>query len=81
MPEILEERQAKVEATLEQIDKRLGNVEAAIRDLNAKIDTKTDALTAKIDTNFRWIMGTIITMWVTIILSIVTATCTIILKG
>ena len=71
MPELLEERQAKVEATLEQMDKRLSNVEAAIRDLNVRIDDLGNRLTAKIDANFRWMMGIMITMWVTVILTII----------
>ena len=49
MAEVLEERQAKVEATLQQMDKRLGNVEVALRDLNAKVDDLNKALNARID--------------------------------
>jgi uncharacterized coiled-coil protein SlyX len=70
MPELLEERQAKVEATLEQMDKRLTNVEMTVRELNTRIDALTNTLSTKIDSNFRWTIGIMITMWVTVILTI-----------
>lgn len=70
MPELIEERQARIEATLEQMDKRLSNVEAAVRDLNNKIEDVRNSLTAKLDSNFKWTAGIMITMWVTVILTI-----------
>ncbi len=73
----LEERQAKIEGILEQIDKRLTRVESEVEglrteisNLHTKIDSKISALDAKIDSNFRWQMGVMFTMWVTIILAV-----------
>lgn len=58
MPE-LEERQARIEGILEQVDKRLTSVEAEIRGLHTKIDS-----------NFKWQIGIMLTMWVTIIIAV-----------
>lgn len=46
---------AHLEGSLEQINIRLSNVEAAITDLRRKITA-----------NFHWTIGTILFMWVTI---------------
>ncbi|HLG30949.1 MAG TPA: hypothetical protein VI387_12125 [Candidatus Brocadiales bacterium] len=84
MPE-LEERQAKVEGVLEQIDKRLDHLESDVSSLRSEINSLRDEmhsgmnslrgeigeLRAKIDTNFRWLVGIMITMWVTMILAII----------
>ncbi len=48
MPE-LEERQAKIEGVLEQIDKRVGRLESGITRLEDKIDLLRDELLGKID--------------------------------
>ena len=81
----LEERTAKLEGALEQIDKRLSNVEVIVqdmrnemhelyRDLDQKIDTKIGELdkkfTAKIDTNLKWILGLLIPILVGMIISL-----------
>ncbi|HLA37112.1 MAG TPA: hypothetical protein VJZ02_01455 [Candidatus Brocadiales bacterium] len=65
MPE-LEERQAKVEGILEQLEKRVSNVELAIMELRKEIAE----LRKEMSSNFRWLMGIMLTMWVTIILAI-----------
>lgn len=77
MPE-LEERQAKVEGILEQIDKRVGRVESEVSGLRIEINSLRDEmrseigeLRTKMDTNFRWLVGIMITMWVTMILAII----------
>ncbi|MBE0517336.1 MAG: hypothetical protein IBX41_08135 [Methanophagales archaeon] len=62
----MEERIARVEGTLEQMDTRLNHVETEISELRSDLKT-----------NFRWLVGLtvatwalIITMWVTIIMAI-----------
>ncbi|MDI6886914.1 MAG: hypothetical protein QMD22_11380 [archaeon] len=62
----MEERIARVEGTLEQMDKRLNHVETEISELRSDLKT-----------NFRWMVGLIvatwaliISMWVTIIMAI-----------
>lgn len=74
----LEERLAKVEGVLEQVDKRLNHIEgdltdlrADIRSLDGKVDRNFTTLDGKIDRNFKWTLGILIPMWITIILAIV----------
>jgi len=55
----LEERMAKVEGTVEQIDKRLNHLESELRELRKDLNTR-----------FYWLLGIQISMWVTIILAI-----------
>jgi len=81
----LEERQARIEGILEQMDKRLSAVESAVRILDSEIKAlRTELsneisrvrteLTSKIDSSFKWLVGIILTMWVTIILTILVKT-------
>jgi tetrahydromethanopterin S-methyltransferase subunit B len=60
----IEERVAKIEGTIEQMNERLNHIETDLRDLR-------ENLTKKIESNFRWTIGLMITMWITIILTIV----------
>jgi hypothetical protein len=55
----LEERVARIEGILEQMDKRLNHIESELRDLRRDLNNR-----------FLWILGVLITMWVTIILAI-----------
>ncbi|MGQ9468366.1 MAG: hypothetical protein ACUVTD_00830 [Nitrososphaerales archaeon] len=58
-----EEKIAKIEGVLEQMDKRLNHLETELMELGNKVDR-----------NFRWtigiMLGVLIPMWVTIILAI-----------
>ena len=54
----LEERIAKIEGILEQINERLNHFGAELGDLRK---------------DFRWILGIILTMWVTIIIAVLFA--------
>jgi len=61
-----EERVARIEGILEQMDKRLNHIESELRDLRSEIgDLRRD-----LNNRFLWILGVLITMWVTIILAI-----------
>lgn len=62
----LEERLARVEGVLEQVDKRLNHIEGDIKDLRADLRS----LDAKIDRNLKWTLGILIPMWITIILTL-----------
>jgi hypothetical protein len=55
----LEERVARIEGILEQMDKRLNHIESELRDLRRDLNNR-----------FLWILGVLIIMWVTIILAI-----------
>jgi SMC interacting uncharacterized protein involved in chromosome segregation len=63
----LEERVAKIEGILEQMDKRLNHMESEIRDL--RIDMRD--LRKDLNNRFYWLLGIQISMWVTIILVII----------
>jgi peptidoglycan hydrolase CwlO-like protein len=74
----LEERVARIEGILEQMDKRLNHLESEIRDLRAYVESEIKGLRGEIgdlrrdlNNRFLWILGVQITMWVTIILAII----------
>jgi predicted RNase H-like nuclease (RuvC/YqgF family) len=73
----LEERVARIEGILEQMDKRLNHLESEIRDLRVYVESEIKGLRGEIgnlrrdlNNRFLWILGVQITMWVTIILAI-----------
>jgi hypothetical protein len=55
----LEERVARIEGILEQVDKRLNHLESEVRELRRDLNNR-----------FFWLLGVQISMWVTIILAI-----------
>jgi hypothetical protein len=55
----LEERVARIEGILEQVDKRLNHLESEVRELRRGLNNR-----------FFWLLGFQISMWVTIILAI-----------
>jgi predicted RNase H-like nuclease (RuvC/YqgF family) len=74
----LEERVARIEGILEQMDKRLNHLESEIRDLRVYVESEIKGLRGEIgdlrrdlNNRFLWILGVQITMWVTIILAII----------
>jgi peptidoglycan hydrolase CwlO-like protein len=73
----LEERVAKIEGILEQMDKRLNHLESEIGDLRVYVESEIKSLRGEIgdlrrdlNNRFLWMLGVQITMWVTIILAI-----------
>jgi len=56
----LEERIAKIEGILEQMDKRLNHLESNMINLNKRIDSL-----------FKWLIGLILGMWTTIMATLV----------
>jgi predicted nucleic acid-binding Zn-ribbon protein len=73
----LEERVARIEGILEQMDKRLNHLESEIRDLRVYVESEIKGLRGEIgdlrrdlNNRFLWMLGVQITMWVTIILAI-----------
>jgi predicted nucleic acid-binding Zn-ribbon protein len=78
----IDERVAKIEGIIEQMNERLNHIETDLRDLRSDLgtlreETKSEirelrsSLTQKIESNFKWTMGLMITMWVSIILTII----------
>jgi len=55
----LEERVARIEGFLEQMDKRLNHLEGEVRELRRDLNNR-----------FFWLLGVQISMWVTIILAV-----------
>ena len=73
----LEERVARIEGILEQVDKRLNHLESEIRNLRVYVESEIKSLRGEIgdlrrdlNNRFLWILGVQITIWVTIILAI-----------
>jgi peptidoglycan hydrolase CwlO-like protein len=73
----LEERVARIEGILEQMDKRLNHLESEIRNLRVYVESEIKSLRGEIsdlrrdlNNRFLWMLGVQITMWVTIILAI-----------
>jgi predicted RNase H-like nuclease (RuvC/YqgF family) len=66
----LEERVAKIEGILEQMDKRLNHLESEVRDLRNELYREIRDLRKALDYRFYWLLGVQISMWVTIILTI-----------
>ena len=66
----VEERLARIEGIVEQMDKRLASVEGRLN----HIETRLEELREEMAKNFRWTIGLmlsiLIPMWVTIILAI-----------
>ncbi len=84
----LEERTAKVEGILEQMDKRLDRVEVGIVDLKnefksdmEKLELRIEKLETKVDSQFKWLIGIIIGTWITTMSALITTMLTILFKG
>jgi len=61
----MEERLAKIEGIVEQMDKRLGRVESELSEL------RVDGIREKLDSNFKWTVGILLSavlpMWLGIL--------------
>ena len=69
MPEIreaLEERMARVEGILSQIDKRFDSLERSVESRFDLLERRIDAL----DKKFYWLIGVIVATWIITILTI-----------
>jgi predicted RNase H-like nuclease (RuvC/YqgF family) len=66
----LEERVAKIEGILEQMDRRLNHLESEVRDLRSELCREIRDLRKALDYRFYWLLGVQISMWVTVILTI-----------
>lgn len=67
----LEERVAKIEGILEQMDKRLNHIESEIAGLRGEIVGLRDEMSRKFDSLFKWTVGLILGMWISVILTLV----------
>jgi predicted nuclease with TOPRIM domain len=59
----LEERVARIEAILEQMDKRLNHLESELRELRGEVR----GLRGEVSSLFRWTVGLIIGVWATVL--------------
>ena len=73
----MEERIARIEGILEQMDKRMNHMETEVRELRVYVEAEIrelrrelDELRRDLNTRFFWLLGVQISMWVTIILAI-----------
>ena len=73
----MEERVARIEGIVEQMDKRLNHIESEIRDLRSEMRSEIRDLRGEIgdlrrdlNSRFFWLLGVQISMWLTIILAI-----------
>ncbi|MCC6035397.1 MAG: hypothetical protein LM567_07880 [Desulfurococcaceae archaeon] len=70
MKNSLEERIARIEGILDQMDKRLNHVESEVRDLRSELRSEIRDLKRDLNYRFYWLLGVQLSMWVTIILTI-----------
>jgi len=73
----LEERVARIEGILEQVDKRLNHLESEMRELRSEMRGEISEVRGEIrelrrdlNNRFFWLLGVQISMWVTIVLAI-----------
>jgi hypothetical protein len=66
----LEERVARIEGILEQMDKRLNNFENELRGLRNHTESGLNELRRDLNNRFSRLLGVQISMWITIILAI-----------
>jgi len=73
----LEERIARIEGILEQMDKRLTRLENEVSHLREEINSlrrevreEINSLRDMVWSQFKWTIGILITMWITIIITI-----------
>jgi len=67
----LEERMARVEGIMGQINERMNHLEGRFDTLETKMESRFEKIESRMESRFNWTMGIMITMWVTIILSII----------
>lgn len=67
----VEERVAHVEGQVNELSERLSSVEAAIRHLEQRSDTRFDRLEAKVSNQFVWIVGIQITTLVAMVAALI----------
>ncbi len=68
----MEERVSRLERAFEQLDQRLGDMQARIDRLDAKVDARLDRLEAKVDAMFRTMIVVMATGGIAIAGAIVT---------
>jgi chaperonin cofactor prefoldin len=62
------------EGILEQMDKRLTNIEGEIVRINNRfehVNDRFDQVNNRIDQKFNWLMGIMITMWISLIVAVI----------
>jgi tetrahydromethanopterin S-methyltransferase subunit B len=74
----LEERMARIEGIVEQMNERLNHLETLLGQFRGEVESEIGSLRGEIgslrvelSSQFRWTLGLLITMWITLILAIV----------
>ncbi len=63
----LEERLARVEGVLEQMNERLNHLESKVNGLRGELAQ----LRAEFHTDFRWLIGFVVGTWITLMLTLI----------
>ena len=66
----MEERVARIEGILEQVDKRLDHLESKVGELRSEMRSEIRELRRDLNNGFFWLLGVQISMWVTVILTV-----------
>ena len=70
----MEERVAKIEGVLEQMDRRLNHIEAEISDSRREIsDVRREISDVRrgMESLFKWTVGLILGMWITVMVTLI----------
>jgi tetrahydromethanopterin S-methyltransferase subunit B len=67
----LEERMARIEGIVEQMNERLNHLETLLGQFRGEVESEIGSLRVELSSQFRWTLGLLITMWITLILAIV----------
>lgn len=59
------DRIGRLEGIIEQINDRLGSLEARMNSLESNLEARMNSLESSHRRDFRWLVGTMIGMWVT----------------
>ena len=59
------DRIGRLEGIIEQINDRLGSLEARMNSLESNLEARMNSLESSLQRDFRWLAGTMIGMWVT----------------
>jgi len=71
---ISEERIAKIEGTLDQMDKRLNHIETELLGFRNEISSVKDeilGIRTEISSHFRWTVGLVLGMWTTVMMTLI----------
>jgi len=65
---LLEQRLAKIEGILEQMDKRISNLEHDFREFRGEVDKRLMELRHEINSNLKWTIGVMVSLWLSAVI-------------